>query len=68
MALVTAVCTASYNKSAADFETCENAFLLANTIVGGRDVIEEFFCCRNLAISVGWQPASIIHLTVDWAM
>jgi hypothetical protein len=63
---VTAVCTASYDKYATGFESCENAFLLANTIIGGRDVIEEFVPADIWPISAGWQPASMIHLTVDW--
>jgi hypothetical protein len=41
--------------------------LLASTIVGGRDVIEEFVAADIWPISAGWQPASMIHLTVDWA-
>jgi hypothetical protein len=51
MAPVTVVCTASYNKRVADFETYENAFLLAGTIVGGRDVIEEFVAAKIWPIS-----------------
>jgi hypothetical protein len=65
MAPVTAVCTASYNKRTADFESCENTFLLASTIIGGRDVIEEFVAADIWPISAGWQPASMIHLTMD---
>jgi hypothetical protein len=38
MVPVTAVCTASYNKCATNFETCKNAFLLASTILGGMRV------------------------------
>jgi hypothetical protein len=67
MASVTAVCTASYNKRVADFESYENAFLLASTIIDGRDVIEEFVAADIWPISAGWQPASMIHLTMDWA-
>jgi hypothetical protein len=63
---VTAVCTAPYNKRATDFETCENAFLLASTIVRSRIVIEEFVAAEIWPISAAWQPSSIIHLTVDW--
>jgi hypothetical protein len=65
MALVTAVCIASYNKRTADFESCENTFLPASTIIGGRDVIEEFVAADIWPISAGWQPASMIHLTMD---
>jgi hypothetical protein len=64
---VSAVCTAFYDKNAADFESCENAFLLASTNIGGRDVIEEFFAANIWPIFAGWQPASMIHLTMDWA-
>jgi hypothetical protein len=64
MALVT-VCTASYNKRAANFDTYENTFLLASTIVGDHDVIEEFIVAEIWPKSAGWQPASFIHLTVD---
>jgi hypothetical protein len=65
MAPVTAVCTASYNKRTADFESCKNAFLLASTILGDRDVIEEFVAARVWPISAGWQPANIVLLSVD---
>jgi uncharacterized protein YktA (UPF0223 family) len=44
----------------------KKAFLLASTIIGGRDVIEEFVAADIWPISAGWQPASMIHLTVDW--
>jgi hypothetical protein len=67
MAPVNVVCTALYNKRAADFESCENAFLLASTIIGSCDVIEEFFADDIWPFSAGWQPASMIRLTVDWA-
>jgi hypothetical protein len=51
MAPLNAVCTASYKQHAADFESCENAFSLASTIISGRDVIEEFVAADILPIS-----------------
>jgi hypothetical protein len=42
MAPVSAVCTASYNSRSLGIKSYENAFYLANTIIGGRDAIEEF--------------------------
>jgi hypothetical protein len=56
MAPVTAVCIASYDKRAADFESYENAFLLASTIIGGRDVIEEFVVADIWPISTDGSP------------
>jgi hypothetical protein len=41
--------------------------LLASTVIGGRDVIEEFVAADIWPISAGWQPASMTHHTVDWA-
>jgi uncharacterized protein YktA (UPF0223 family) len=64
---VTATCTASYNHRVVSFKNCENAFFLASTILGGRDVIEEFVATRVWLISDGWKPANIVHLNVDWA-
>jgi hypothetical protein len=46
---VTATCTASYNHRAVGFKNCENAFFLASTTLGGRDVIEEFVTHGSLA-------------------
>jgi hypothetical protein len=67
MALVTAMCTASYNKHTVGFKNCENAFLLASTILGGCDVIEEFVAAKVCPISDGWQPTNIVFLDVDWS-
>jgi hypothetical protein len=39
---VSAISTASYNHRAAGIRNCETAFHLANTIIGRRDIIEEF--------------------------
>jgi hypothetical protein len=51
--VVTAVNTAEYNHRAIGFKTCENAFFLARTILGGRDVIEEFVATEVWSISLG---------------
>jgi hypothetical protein len=40
MAPVTTVCTALYNNRTIGFKSCENAFFLVSTIIGGHDVIE----------------------------
>jgi hypothetical protein len=61
---VTAICIASYNKCAAGFENCESAFLLASTILSGRDVIEEFVAAEVWPISDGWRPANVVFLDV----
>jgi uncharacterized protein YktA (UPF0223 family) len=64
---VTATCTASYNNLVVGFRNCENAFFLAGTILGGRDVIEEFVTAGIWPISSGWKPDKIVSLDVDWA-
>jgi hypothetical protein len=43
---LTAVSTAGYNHRAVGIRSCENAFYLASTILGGRDIIEEFVVAR----------------------
>jgi hypothetical protein len=48
---VTATCTAPYNHRAVGFRNCESAFHLASTILGGRDVIEEFVVAETWPIS-----------------
>jgi hypothetical protein len=50
---VTATCTASYNHRVVGFKSCENAFFLASTILGGRDGIEEFVAAGVWLISHG---------------
>jgi hypothetical protein len=49
----TASNTAEYNHRAFGFMTCENSFFLATTILGGRDVIEEFVAMDVWPISHG---------------
>jgi hypothetical protein len=46
---LTVVCTAAYNHQAAGIRSCENAFHLASTILGGRVIVKEFYYCPNLA-------------------
>jgi hypothetical protein len=43
---LTAVSFATFNHRAAGIRSCENAFHLASTILGGRDIIEEFIAAR----------------------
>jgi hypothetical protein len=57
---VTATCTAPYNHRAVGFMNCENAFFLANTILGGHDVIEEFVAAEIWPISYGWAPLKLL--------
>jgi hypothetical protein len=54
--VVSAISTAEYNHLAISFKTCENAFFLTSTILGGRDVIEEFVVVGVWLISHGWAP------------
>jgi hypothetical protein len=65
---VTATCTAPYNHRAVGFRNCESAFHLASTILGGRDVIEEFVVAETWLISYGWAPTEIISFNVNWAL
>jgi hypothetical protein len=64
---VTATCTAPYNHRAVGFRNCESAFHLASTIVGGRDIIEEFVAVVVWSISYGWAPTEIVTFNVNWA-
>jgi hypothetical protein len=63
---LTAVCTAPYNHLAAGIRNCENAFHLASTILGGRNIIEEFTAARIWPISYGWVPIEIVNFNVNW--
>jgi hypothetical protein len=42
-------------------------FHLASTIVGGRDLIEEFVAANIWPISHGWAPREIVSFNVNWA-
>jgi hypothetical protein len=58
---LTAVCTAEFNPRAARIRSCENAFHLESTILGGRDIIEEFVAARIWPIFYGWAPTEIVN-------
>jgi hypothetical protein len=62
-----AVNTAEFNQRALGIRNCESAFHLASTIVGGRDIIEEFVAARVWPISSGWSSTEIIYFKVNWA-
>jgi hypothetical protein len=64
---LTATCTAPYNHRAIGFKNCESAFHLAGTILGGRDIIEEFVAADIWSISYGWAPTEIVTFNVNWA-
>jgi hypothetical protein len=64
---LTVVNTAKYNHRAVGIRACENAFHLASTILGGRDIIEEFVAARIWPISHGWSPNDIVYYNVNWA-
>jgi hypothetical protein len=51
---LTAMTTADFNHRAVGIRSCENAFHLATTIIGGRDIVEEFVATRIWPISCGW--------------
>jgi hypothetical protein len=40
---------------------------LATTIIGGRDVIEEFVAAEVWLLSNDWKPSNVVLLDVDWA-
>jgi hypothetical protein len=68
MEALNAVCTADYNNRAVGIRSCENAFHLASTILGGRDIIEAFVAARIWPISYGWAPTEIVNFNVNWAV
>jgi hypothetical protein len=59
--------TAEFNQRAVGIRNCESAFHLASTILGGRDIIEEFVAARIWPISSGWSPTEIVYFNVNWA-
>jgi hypothetical protein len=61
---LTATTTAPCNHQAIGFKNCENAFHLAGTILGSRDIIEEFVATEIWPISYGWPPTEIVG--VNW--
>jgi hypothetical protein len=64
---LTAISTASYNHRTAGIRNCESAFHLASTILGGRDIIEEFTAAQVWPISYGWATTEIVNFNVNWA-
>jgi hypothetical protein len=58
--------TAEFNHRAVGIRSCESAFHLASTILGGRDIIEEFVAARIWPISCGWAPTEIVYFNVNW--
>jgi hypothetical protein len=68
MEALTAVCTTDYSHRAVGIRSNENAFHLASTILGGRDIIEEFVAARIWPISYGWAPTEIVNFNVNWAV
>jgi hypothetical protein len=67
IAPLSAVNTAEFNHRAVGIRNCESAFHLASTILGGRDIIEEFVVARIWPISSGWAPTEIVYFNVNWA-
>jgi hypothetical protein len=64
---LSAICTASSNHLAAGIRNSESAFHLASTILGGRDIMEEFNAAQVWPISYGWAPTEIVKFNINWA-
>jgi hypothetical protein len=62
---LTATCTAPYNHRAVGFRNCESAFHLAGTILGVRDIIEEFVAVNIWLTYYGWTPSKIVTFNVN---
>jgi hypothetical protein len=58
---------AEFNHRAVGIRNCENAFHLASTILGGRDIIEEFAAAEIWPFSCGYAPNEIVYFNVNWA-
>jgi hypothetical protein len=58
---------AEFNHGAVGIRNCKNAFHLASTILGGRDIIEEFVAAEIWPISCDWAPSEIVYFNVNWA-
>jgi hypothetical protein len=65
IAPLTAVNTAKFNHRAVGIRNCDSAFHLASTILGGRDIIEEFVAARIWPISSGLAPIEIVYFNVN---
>jgi hypothetical protein len=59
--------TVEFNHRVVGIRSRESAFHLASTILGGRDIIEEFVAARIWPISCGWAPTKIVYFNVNWA-
>jgi hypothetical protein len=64
---LTTVSIADFNHRAVGIRSCENAFQLASTIIGGRDIVEEFVAARIWPIYYGWALTEIAHFNINWA-
>jgi hypothetical protein len=64
---LTVVSTAEYNHRAVGIRSCENVFHVASTILGGREIVEEFVAAQIWPISYGWAPSEIVQFNVNWA-
>jgi hypothetical protein len=67
IAPLSVVNVAKFNQRALGIRSCENAFHLASTILGGRDIIEEFVAARVWPILSGWSPTELVYFNVNWA-
>jgi hypothetical protein len=65
IAPLTAVNVAEFNHRAVGIRNCESAFHLANIILGGREIIEEFVGAEIWPISFGWAPNEIVYFNVN---
>lgn len=64
MTPVTAVSTATFNRRPLGFKSCKNGFYLDNTILSGRDVIEEFVVARVWSLHMAENPH--IWFSLKW--
>jgi hypothetical protein len=64
---LTAVNTTEFNHRAVGIRSCESAFHLTSTILGGHDIVEEFIAAQIWPISYGWAPNKIVHFNINWA-
>jgi hypothetical protein len=67
IAPLAAVNVGKYNQRALGIRSCESAFHLASTILGGHDIIEEFVAVWVWPISNGWSPVELVYYNVNWA-
>jgi hypothetical protein len=65
IAPLSAVNVAEFNQRALGIRSRENVFHLASTILGGRDIIEEFVAARVWPISSGWSPTELVYFNVN---